>query len=71
MTASATDDLLSIVIPAYNEGNAIVPVLETLKGALEKLPCQWEIVVVDDGSKDDTAQKTTSVPAPSFSSTEI
>jgi glycosyltransferase involved in cell wall biosynthesis len=62
MSPSVNDDLLSIVIPAYNEGNAIVPVLESLKAVLEKLPCLWEVLVVDDGSKDDTAAKAASVP---------
>ena len=43
---------LSIVIPAYNEGAAIGPVLDALKN--QALP-PHEIVVVDDGSTDDTA----------------
>ena len=48
---------LSIVIPAYNEGRAVVPVLEGLLASLAKLDCATEIVVVEDGSTDDTAQK--------------
>jgi polyprenyl-phospho-N-acetylgalactosaminyl synthase len=38
-----------IVMPAYNEGRAIAATLEGL------VRHRWQIVVVDDGSKDDTA----------------
>lgn len=49
-----SQDLLSVVVPAYNESASIVPVLEDLKAALATLPCRTEIVVVEDGSTDDT-----------------
>lgn len=39
------------VIPAYNEASRITPVLDTLAAA----PSVDEIIVVDDGSADDTA----------------
>lgn len=46
---------VSVVVPAYNEAEAIGPVIEKLAEALvEKVP-QFEIIVVDDGSLDDTA----------------
>ncbi len=45
---------ISIVIPAYNEGPAVAPVLEELKATLEKQGIEAEIIVVDDGSADDT-----------------
>jgi glycosyltransferase involved in cell wall biosynthesis len=44
---------LSIVVPAYNEENTIATVLESL---LKEVPSAEEIIVVDDGSKDRTAQ---------------
>lgn len=46
--------LLSIVIPAYNE-EAILPLLRRqLEEFLPKLPCPAEIVIVNDGSADGT-----------------
>ncbi|HET9263915.1 MAG TPA: glycosyltransferase family 2 protein [Vicinamibacterales bacterium] len=44
---------VSIVIPAYNEADAITDVVGTLSGA-----ARWrEIIVVDDGSHDDTGNR--------------
>lgn len=53
MSASAPE--LSVVVPAYNEAAAIEGVLTALVAELRKLPCTTEVVVVDDGSKDATA----------------
>ncbi len=43
---------LSIVIPIYNEEENIPKLYEELKGVLEKLPYDYEIIFVDDGSTD-------------------
>lgn len=48
---------IAIVIPAYNEGAAIGKVIKDLKRALARRQFDFEIVVVDDGSKDDTAHQ--------------
>ena len=45
---------LSIVVPAYNEEHRLPPTLAHLHRFLQTLPLRYEIVVVDDGSKDDT-----------------
>ena len=45
---------LSIVIPAYNEDRRLVPTLEKLRDYASKHDCDWEVIVVDDGSRDDT-----------------
>src|SRR5258708_32053330 len=45
---------LSIVVPAYNEEHRILPTLHALHGFLAAQPLRWEIVVVDDGSRDHT-----------------
>lgn len=45
---------ISVVIPAYNEGSAIVGTLAKLDDVLGPLAYNWEIVVVNDGSEDDT-----------------
>ncbi len=48
---------LSVIIPAYNEGARIQSALQTVGSYLKKFPFRWEILVVDDGSQDDTALK--------------
>ncbi len=47
---------LSIVIPAYNEEHRIVPTLQAIAGFAATSPLRIEIVVVDDGSRDRTAE---------------
>jgi len=48
--------LLSIVIPAYNEENRIGRSLDEILRYLSSAPYRAEVVVVDDGSKDKTAE---------------
>jgi glycosyltransferase involved in cell wall biosynthesis len=50
------DFRLSIVIPAYNEQDRIVPTLRQTIAYLDPQPYASEIVVVSDGSSDQTAQ---------------
>ncbi|NTV52477.1 MAG: glycosyltransferase family 2 protein [Candidatus Firestonebacteria bacterium] len=45
---------LSIVIPAYNEARRLPRTLESLDAFLGKQPYAAEVLVVDDGSRDDT-----------------
>jgi glycosyltransferase involved in cell wall biosynthesis len=47
---------LSIVIPAYNESARIGKTLRELVAYLEDQPGGGEVIVVDDGSKDDTSR---------------
>lgn len=47
---------ISAILPAHNEAENIVQAVETLASILSDLAPAWEIVVVDDGSQDDTAQ---------------
>ncbi len=47
---------LSIVLPAYNEENRLPPSLETIVAFMQTKNYSWEIVVVDDGSRDRTSQ---------------
>lgn len=46
--------LLSVVIPAYNEEKMIAKTAETIGKILEKARISYELVFVDDGSKDGT-----------------
>ena len=47
---------LSVVIPAYNETSRILPTLEKVLDFLRSRPESYEVVVVDDGSTDKTAE---------------
>lgn len=46
--------LLSIIIPCYNEHEAIPIVYHELKKVLADMPCDHEIIFVNDGSSDKT-----------------
>ncbi len=46
---------LSIVIPAYNEADRIEQTLEIVRNYLEERHFKSEVLVVDDGSQDETA----------------
>ena len=57
MSLSALKKLsLSVVVPALNEQNNIVPTLETLEQALQKSVEDYEIIVINDGSTDRTGE---------------
>jgi len=47
---------LSVVIPAYNEEKRLPHTLEAVTDYLRRQAYSWEIAVVDDGSKDKTAE---------------
>ena len=47
---------LSVVIPAYNEGKKLPHTLPKMYDYLKQQSYNWEILVVNDGSKDNTAQ---------------
>ncbi len=46
--------MLSVVLPAYNEEKMIKKAAQTIGGILQKEEIEYEIVFVDDGSKDAT-----------------
>lgn len=47
--------LLSIVVPAYNEGRNLPLLAGRLTPVLEAIDPAFEVIVIDDGSRDDTA----------------
>ena len=47
---------LSLVIPAFNEELRLLPTLERLHAHLSARPMSYEILVVDDGSRDKTRE---------------
>ncbi len=48
--------LLSIVVPAYNEEEALPLFYEQLRDVLDELPDAYEIIFVNDGSSDKTGE---------------
>lgn len=50
----STDVYLSVVIPAYNEQENVPALLERVGGALAGVGKPFEVIIVDDGSTDQT-----------------
>src|SRR5690349_4568875 len=55
--------LLSVVIPCYNESANIEPLFTRLLPVLDSLPMDWEVVCVNDGSRDNTLNRLDAVIA--------
>ncbi len=55
-TGESPNPYLSIVIPAYNEGRRLGPALSQIRDYIERSGLRAEVVVVDDGSSDDTSE---------------
>lgn len=49
---------ISLALPAYNEADNVEPVVTEATPALKAVTDDYEIIVVDDGSKDGTAEVT-------------
>ncbi len=47
---------LSVFFPAYNEEGNIQKTVDHAVSVLKELPLKWEIIIVDDGSKDRTGE---------------
>ncbi len=54
--AAAHEGLISVVMPAFNEARLVVRALGETVAALDELGCRYEVVLVDDGSSDGTAE---------------
>lgn len=46
--------LISVVIPAHNEADNIVVILNRIENVFKQLQYDFEIIIVDDGCTDDT-----------------
>lgn len=60
VTGKSMTDLeksISVVVPAFNEARNIAPFLERLVPVMNAIGIPFEIIFVDDGSKDDTAAR--------------
>ncbi|MBI5061133.1 MAG: glycosyltransferase family 2 protein [Candidatus Aenigmarchaeota archaeon] len=51
------NNMLSVIIPAYNEEENIPRIEKELIPVLDTLKTRFEIIVVDDGSRDGTAKR--------------
>lgn len=45
---------ISLIIPAYNEGENLVRMLFAVEKEIERLPYDYEVLFIDDGSSDDS-----------------
>lgn len=49
--------MVSVVLPAFNEGSVVDTVLQQVSGVLEDVGNRYEVILVDDGSIDDTRKR--------------
>ena len=45
---------LSVIVPLYNEEDSVIPLYEAIVKSVDTIGISYEILFVDDGSKDDT-----------------
>jgi glycosyltransferase involved in cell wall biosynthesis len=57
---------VSIVVPAFNEASRIGESLRKIEAFLESVPWTAEVLVVDDGSRDKTADVVRSMQTPTL-----
>ena len=64
LTVEYTEMKISAVIPVYNEIDTIEELIARLRAVLSQLDHDFEILVVDDGSTDGTAQRLEDLRSP-------
>jgi len=57
MTEPSEPQTLSVVVPFYNEVENVDTLVEEIHDALEPSPWPWELILVDDGSRDGTLER--------------
>lgn len=55
--------MISIIIPAMNEGKVVGSVIQDVRMEMDKLGLEYEVILVDDGSRDDTGVRAKEVGA--------
>jgi glycosyltransferase involved in cell wall biosynthesis len=56
---SDSDPKVTVVVPCFNEEATLGATLDELVGVLDEADFSWEVIVVDDGSSDRSAEITT------------
>jgi glycosyltransferase involved in cell wall biosynthesis len=56
MAEKADNQSISVFFPCYNEQDNVARVAEQAVGVLEQLDADYEIIIVNDGSRDDTGK---------------
>lgn len=56
MVSAVSDNRFALIIPTLNEAGNIDAILGSVTSALAQTSCEYEIIVVDDGSTDDTVR---------------
>jgi glycosyltransferase involved in cell wall biosynthesis len=51
------EDRLSLVVPVYNEEDNVLPLVTQVQAAMAASPWPWQLILVDDGSSDRTAER--------------
>ncbi len=59
-----SDPKVTVVVPCYNEEATLEATLDELVGVLKEASFSWEVIVVDDGSHDRSAEITLAYPEP-------
>jgi len=54
---------VSVIVPVHDEQENVEPLCEAIVQALEELGRTWEVIVVDDGSRDETYSRLTALAA--------
>ena len=63
ITEPLTDKpFLSVIIPCYNEESRLLPTIGAVASTMCELDISWELIIVDDGSTDKTAELVKGVP---------
>jgi glycosyltransferase involved in cell wall biosynthesis len=57
VTERELDHAVSVIIPAFNEGAHVADQIEAVRNVMDISGWAYEIIVVDDGSADNTAQR--------------
>jgi glycosyltransferase involved in cell wall biosynthesis len=52
-----THHSLSLVVPLYNEEDNVIPLVDAVQAALGDAPWPWQLILVDDGSRDGTRKR--------------